>query len=72
MVLSLQRIFQERESTSAGKEEFEVICSYLEVYNEVRWPGVVQSGLGWCNLAWGGAIAQLVRCTPAARPQGAR
>jgi hypothetical protein len=35
MVLSLQRIFQERESTRAGEEEFEVSCSYLEVYNEV-------------------------------------
>ena len=33
MVLSLKQIFQEK--MNLGDEEFEVACSYLEVYNEV-------------------------------------
>ena len=35
MILSLERIFAERQRLF-GDEDFEVQCSYLEVYNEVR------------------------------------
>ena len=34
MILSLERIFTERQRLF-GDEDFEVHCSYLEVYNEV-------------------------------------
>ena len=34
MILSLERIFAERQRLFAD-EDFEVHCSYLEVYNEV-------------------------------------
>ena len=35
MVLSLQRIFRDRQDLYAD-EDFDVTCSYIEVYNEVR------------------------------------
>ena len=42
MILSLQRIFEERERLFAD-EDFEVQCAYCEVYNEVR-------GGKWCQV----------------------
>lgn len=57
MVLSLSQIFQEKAAQADAGEEFTVTCSYLEVYNEVRW------GIGTKNIM----VANCSRALPTMR-----